>query len=151
MILSHRLKANPERPAIQVIKEYGELPEVPCFAGQLNQVLMNLIANAIDTLDEASQGKNYKEVESTPNQITIRTSIENSHAVVRIQDNGMGMSSEVQQRVFEAFFTTKPEGKGTGLGLPICYQIIHEKHGGQLSLSSTIGQGTEFVIQLPIT
>ncbi|BAU12302.1 serine/threonine kinase with two-component sensor domain protein [Leptolyngbya sp. NIES-3755] len=150
MILSHRLKATPEHPAIQVIKEYGELPEIPCFAGQLNQVFMNLIANAIDALEEANQGKSYSELEAKPNCIMIRTSIENNDAMIRIKDNGSGMPPEVQQRIFEAFFTTKPEGKGTGLGLPICYQIVCEKHGGQLSLVSAIGEGTEFMIQIPI-
>ncbi|MGG6263691.1 trifunctional serine/threonine-protein kinase/ATP-binding protein/sensor histidine kinase [Leptolyngbya sp. AN03gr2] len=148
MILSHRLKATPEHPAIQVIKEYGDLPEVPCFAGQLNQVFMNLIANAIDALEEANRGKSYAALEAKPNCITIRTSVENNSAVVRIKDNGAGMPPEVQQRIFEAFFTTKPEGKGTGLGLPICYQIV-EKHGGQLSLISAIGEGTEFIIKIP--
>ncbi|BAY59668.1 serine/threonine protein kinase with two-component sensor domain (plasmid) [Leptolyngbya boryana NIES-2135] len=150
MILSHRLKATPEHPAIQVIKDYGDLPEVPCFAGQLNQVFMNLIANAIDALEEANRGKSYSELEVNPNCITIQTSIENNDAVIRIKDNGAGMPYEVQQRIFEAFFTTKPEGKGTGLGLPICYQIVREKHGGQLSAVSAIGEGTEFVIQIPI-
>jgi predicted ATPase/signal transduction histidine kinase len=150
MILSHRLKATPEHPAIQVIKEYGDLPEVPCFAGQLNQVFMNLVANAIDALEETNRGKSYSELETKPNCITIRTSIENNDAVIRIKDNGVGMPPEVQQRIFEAFFTTKPEGKGTGLGLPICYQIVREKHGGQLSLLSAIGEGTEFIIQIPI-
>ena len=150
MILSHRLKATPEHPVIQVIKEYDELPEIPCFAGQLNQVFMNLIANAIDALEESNQGKSYSELESAPNRITIRTSIENDSVIVGIKDNGKGMPPEVQQRVFEAFFTTKPEGQGTGLGLPICYQIITEKHQGQLYLASKLGQGTEFVIQIPI-
>lgn len=150
MILSHRLKATPEHPAIQVIKEYGDLPEVPCFAGQLNQVFMNLIANAIDALEETNQGKSYSELETKPNCITIRTSLENNEAVIRIKDNGAGMPPEVQQQIFEAFFTTKPEGKGTGLGLPICCQIVREKHGGQLSLVSAIGGGTEFMIQIPI-
>ncbi|MBW4527937.1 MAG: AAA family ATPase [Phormidium tanganyikae FI6-MK23] len=150
MILSHRLKANPEHPAIQVIKEYGELPEVSCFAGQLNQVFMNLIANAIDALEETNRGKSYAALEAKPNCITIRTSVENNDAVVRIKDNGTGMPPEVQQRIFEAFFTTKPEGKGTGLGLPICYQIVREKHGGQLSLLSVVGEGTEFIIQIPM-
>lgn len=150
MILSHRLKATPEHPAIQVIKEYGDLPEIPCFAGQLNQVFMNLIANAIDALEEANQGKSYAALEAAPNCITIRTSIENNSAIVRIKDNGPGMPLEIQQRIFETFFTTKPEGKGTGLGLSICYQII-EKHKGQLSLKSAIGEGTEFTIQIPMS
>lgn len=150
MILAHRLKATPEHRAIQVIKEYGKLPEVPCFAGQLNQVFMNLIANAIDALEESSRNKKYLKLEAAPHCIIIGTSIENDQAIVRIKDNGTGMSPEVQQRVFDAFFTTKPEGKGTGLGLSICYQIIHKQHGGQLSLSSIPGQGTEFVIRIPL-
>lgn len=150
MILSHRLKGSPDHPPIQVIKEYGDIPEIPCFAGQLNQVFMNLIANAIDALEEQNRGKSYAALEATPNCITIRTSIENDHAIIRIKDNGSGMPLDVQQRIFEAFFTTKPEGKGTGLGLPICYQIVYEKHGGQLSLLSAVGEGTEFIIQIPM-
>jgi predicted ATPase/signal transduction histidine kinase len=151
MILSHRLKSTPEHPAIQVIKKYGELPEVPCFAGQLNQVFMNLIANAIDALGEANQGKSYAELEANPNQITLETCLGDNCAIVRIKDNGPGMPPEIQHRVFDTFFTTKPEGQGTGLGLSICSQIVRNTHGGQLSLSSTVGQGTEFIIQIPLT
>lgn len=150
MILFHRLKATSDRPAIQIVKEYGDLPTVPCFSGQLNQVFMNLIANAVDALEESNQGKEYTEIERSPNRITIRTSMEGGSAIVSIRDNGSGMPPEVQTRLFEAFFTTKPEGKGTGLGLPICRQIVVEKHGGELRCTSEVGQGTEFTIRLPM-
>jgi signal transduction histidine kinase len=117
----------------------------------LNQVFMNLIANAIDALGEANQGKSYVELEANPNQITLETCLEDNCAIVRIKDNGPGMPPEIQHRVFDTFFTTKPEGQGTGLGLSICSQIVRDTHGGQLSLSSTVGQGTEFIIQIPLT
>ncbi|MBD1821515.1 AAA family ATPase [Cyanobacteria bacterium FACHB-DQ100] len=150
MILSHRLKASSDRPAIQIIKQYEPLPEVRCFAAQLNQVFMNLLANAIDALEDSSQGKQYAEIEKAPNTITIATHIEENNAIIRISDNGAGMSPEVQQHLFEAFFTTKPEGKGTGLGLSICYQIVVEKHGGSLTFNSQPDKGTEFKISIPI-
>ncbi len=146
MILSHRLKASPERPAIQIIKEYGDLPMVECFPGQLNQVFMNLTANAIDAFEEFNQGKSYQEIN---NIITIRTTLENDWVTISIADNGMGMSEEVRQKLFKAFFTTKPEGKGTGLGLSISYQIVTEKHGGSLECISSPGNGATFVIKIP--
>ena len=149
-ILAHRLKANSERPAIQVIKHYEQLPEVFCFVAQLNQVFMNLLANAIDALEDSNQGKSYKDLEQAPNVITIATSLEKNNAVIRISDNGAGMPLEVQQRLFEAFFTTKPAGKGTGLGLPICYQIVVEKHSGTLTFTSKPNEGTEFTISIPV-
>jgi predicted ATPase/signal transduction histidine kinase/tRNA A-37 threonylcarbamoyl transferase component Bud32 len=150
MILQHRLKAGPTRPAIQVIKEYGDLPPVACFPGQMNQVFMNLLANAIDALDESNIGKNYLELEKNPNTITIRTEIIEEQAVIRIADNGPGMPEEVRQKLFNPFFTTKPEGKGTGLGLSISYQIVTEKHEGKLECFSSPGNGAEFVITIPI-
>lgn len=150
MILSHRLKASPDRPAIQVIKHYDSLPQVRCFAAQLNQVFMNLLANAIDALESSNQGRRYTEIEQAPNMITIATHLEADNAIIRIADNGAGMSPEVQQRLFEAFFTTKPDGKGTGLGLSICHQIVVDKHGGSLTFTSHPGQGTEFTISIPV-
>jgi len=152
MILRHRLKANQNRPSIQSLKNYGDLPEIPCYPGQLNQVFMNLIANAIDALEEYNMRRSYDEINADPNQITISTEIvENSHhLVIRIQDNGPGMSEEVQRQVFEHLFTTKPPGKGTGLGLSISRQIVEDKHGGKLKCSSQISFGTEFVIEIPL-
>ncbi len=150
LILQHRLKAVGDRPAIQVIKDYGQLPKVTCYASQLNQVFMNLLSNAIDAL----------ETKISPRLITIRTSIQNSKfkihnkipqfLVIRIADNGSGIDKDVQQKIFDPFFTTKPVGSGTGLGLSISYQIVVEKHKGQISCISAPGQGTEFIVEIPL-
>lgn len=151
MILQHRLKQQPERPAIKVLKEYGNIPLVECYSGQMNQVFMNLIANAIDALDEESTGCFYGEIEQNPNIIVISTEmIAGDKVAVRIRDNGPGIPEAVQARLFESFFTTKPEGKGTGLGLAISYQIVTEIHKGQLKCFSSPVQGCEFVIEIPI-
>ncbi len=153
IVLSHRLKAKPERPAIQIIKEYGKIPLVPCFSGQINQVFMNLLANAIDALDESNTGKTYLEIEKNPNQIKITTELINDstpYIQIRIADNGLGMTEQVRQKLFDAFFTTKVEGKGTGLGLSISNQIITEAHNGTLECFSSPGKGAEFVIKLPL-
>ncbi|MBE9184432.1 AAA family ATPase [Microcoleus sp. LEGE 07076] len=157
MILSHRLKASSDRPAIKVIKNYGELPKVECYPGQLNQVFMNLIANAIDALEESNFGKTYKQIESNPNAITISTSVATSSGKltnrlvkILIADNGIGMSKHIKEKLFSPFFTTKAEGKGTGLGLPICHDIVTKKHGGSLECLSLPGRGTEFAIAIPV-
>jgi predicted ATPase/signal transduction histidine kinase/tRNA A-37 threonylcarbamoyl transferase component Bud32 len=150
LILSHRLKAKPERPAIRVVKNYGKLPPVNCYSGQLNQVFMNLIANAIDAMEDGNVGKSLAELEQHPNTITISTSAAYNAVTIRIADNGPGMSEAVRQKLFDAFFTTKPEGKGTGLGLSISYQIITENHDGTLECVSAPGQGAEFVVRLPL-
>ncbi len=140
MILQHRLKSKDSRPAIEIIKQYGAIPEIECYAGQLNQVFMNLLANAIDAVRDVTNPK-----------IFIFTEMLNSTTVVvRIVDNGTGMSEGVKQRLFEPLFTTKPVGKGTGLGLSIAKQIVEEKHGGKLSFESYLGKGTEFYLNLPI-
>ncbi|MEJ6481124.1 ATP-binding protein [Nostoc punctiforme UO1] len=151
-ILKHRLKDNKIRPAIQVIKNYSELPPLPCFPGQLSQVFMNLLANAIDALDESNSGLSFDEINKRPNQIIIHTARnkDENHALIRIQDNGVGMSSDVQQKIFGHLFTTKPVGKGTGLGLSIAYQIIVQKHRGILEVKSVLGKGSEFIINIPI-
>jgi len=149
LILKHRTKANEQRPKIEVIKEYGALPDIECFPGQLNQVFMNILANAIDAFEEANQGKNYQEIEANPNIITLHTSVVGEQAQIRIQDNGCGMKSEVREQIFEQGFTTKGVGKGTGLGMAIARQIVEEKHGGTLSCHSELGKGTEFTIELP--
>jgi predicted ATPase/signal transduction histidine kinase len=150
LILKHRLKANENRPGIQVIAEYGDLPQIQCFPGQLNQVIMNILANAIDALDESNQGRNFEEIRQNPNQITVSTSIENNHAKISITDNGKGMSEAVKSKIFDHLFTTKAVGKGTGLGLAIARQIVEEKHGGTIEVNSILGQGTEFIIRLPV-
>ena len=152
IILKHRLKSNDNRPDIEIVKNYGNLPEVQCFPGQLNQVFMNLLANAIDALEEANQGISYEEIAANPNKITIQTEIlpDGTSIAIRIKDNGSGMPKEVQENIFEHLFTTKEVGKGTGLGLSISRQIVEEKHHGKLSCCSQLGRGTEFLIVLPI-
>jgi len=151
LILKYRLKANDKRPAIEVIQEYGNLPLINCFLGQINQVFMNIIANAIDAIDTISEGKTFAELKVNPHKITINTGVstENNMVLIRIKDNGPGMSETVKSRIFDHLFTTKSASKGTGLGLAIAKQIVEETHGGKLTCNSTIGQGTEFVIELP--
>ncbi len=151
MILQHRIKGKPEEPEIQVSKDYGNVPPVECYAGQLNQVFMNILVNAIDALEESHAKLNYQQIKENPGRIMIRTSVVNSTWVeVAIADNGVGISQEFQQRIFDPFFTTKPVGKGTGMGMSISYQIVTEKHGGKLDCFSTPGKGTEFIIQIPL-
>ncbi|MEH1834974.1 MAG: response regulator [Nostoc sp.] len=152
MILKHRLKASEDRPDIQVIRDYDNLPELECFIGQLNQVFMNLLANAIDALEESNVGRTYIEIEANPNQVLIQTTLteDKNHILIRIKDNGVGMSADVQQKIFDHLFTTKAVGQGTGLGLSIARQIVVEKHGGTLEVNSALGQGSEFIIKLPI-
>ncbi|MEG3860821.1 PAS domain-containing sensor histidine kinase [Microcoleus sp. herbarium12] len=150
VILQHKLKANAVRPAIEIIKQYGNLPKIECYAGQLNQVFMNLLANAIDALEEYNTKRSAKEIYASPNTIGISTSANSDTATIRIADNGMGISEEVIRKLFDPFFTTKPVGKGTGLGLSISYQIIVEKHRGKLQCISAPGVGAEFIIEIPI-
>lgn len=152
LILQHRLKANEKHPKIEVVKEYGTLPLVPCYPGQLNQVFINLIANAIDTLEDSCFGRDLEELKANPRQIIIHTEVDRSRnmAIVRIRDNGLGMSEEVRSKIFDYLFTTKPAEKGTGLGLSISHQIVVEKHGGYLSSFSEQGVGTEFIIEIPL-
>ncbi|MBD2521819.1 ATP-binding protein [Nostoc sp. FACHB-133] len=151
LILQHRLKEKPDRPAIEVIKDYGNLPQVECYPGQLNQVLMNVLVNAMDALDELDIKRTSQQIEENPSQITIRTSLVDSQSIeIAIADNAQGMPESVQSRIFDPFFTTKPVGKGTGMGMAISYQIITEKHGGKLLCFSSLGQGSNFIIQVPI-
>jgi signal transduction histidine kinase len=160
LILQHRLKVRSERPIIEVIKDYGTLPLVECYAGQLNQVFMNILTNAIDALEEAIDNGQWaaeKQASLLPGDdrrsptITIRTALIDTHWVeIAIADNGPGIPQEMQPRIFDPFFTTKPIGKGTGMGMSISYQIVMEKHDGKLNCFSTDGRGAEFVIQIPI-
>jgi len=143
LILQNRLKARYSCPAIELLKEYGNVPAVECCAGQLNQVFMNLLSNAIDALEDSPD---------RIRRITIRTSVnaESSDVIIQIADNGPGMTPEVMAKLFDPFFTTKPLGKGTGLGLSISYQIVVEKHGGILKCESAPGKGTKFWIEIPL-
>ncbi|MEG4226994.1 AAA family ATPase [Microcoleus sp. N9_B2] len=149
LILRHRLKASDTRPAIEVVTNYGKIPAINCFPGQLNQVFMNILANAIDALDESNIGRIFAEIQANYNCIAITTSVENNLVKITITDNGKGMNEEVQAKIFEHLFTTKAVGKGTGLGLAIARQIVVEKHGGSLNVQSILGRGTEFIISLP--
>ena len=183
LILQHRLKGEPAisglscpHPGIQIIKEYGNLPQVECYAGQLNQVFMNIISNAIDALEEAiEQGYFLKNYQPLPEEInhynyesaiitnpvsttsdrlpTIRINTQvtdNKYITIRIADNGLGMTEDIKNQLFDPFFTTKPVGKGTGLGMAISYQIVVEKHKGQIQCFSEPEQGAEFTIDIPI-
>lgn len=175
LILQHRLKETAGHPKILLLKEYGNLPRVQCYAGQLNQVFMNIIGNAIDALEDAMETGNWADGADSPipycpsptlrictevkygDEVLMQPEVAVSgdsirsptHIVIRIADNGPGIPEEVQQRLFDPFFTTKEPGKGTGLGLSISYQIVVEKHGGQLKCHSAPGQGTEFAIEIP--
>ena len=152
LILKYRLKANEHRPAIQVIRQYGDLPPIECFPGQLNQVFMNILANAIDVFDEMAQQSIWAELKDKPQTITIKTTVLKAEKAVKIQiqDNGKGIPEPVKARIFDHLFTTKGVGKGTGLGLAIARQIVVEAHGGSIDVQSEIDQGSEFCIQLPL-
>jgi signal transduction histidine kinase len=157
MLLEHRLESRSGLPTIQIVKEYADLPEIQCYPGQLNQVFMNILSNAIDALEESKvESLNLEDNVQPANLepvipcIQIRTeALDSDWATIRIADNGPGMSEEIQSKLFDPFFTTKSVGKGTGLGLSISYQIIKERHGGSLQCFSELGQGTEFVIKIP--
>ncbi|MBE9106620.1 PAS domain-containing protein [Nostoc cf. edaphicum LEGE 07299] len=183
LLLQNRLKAKPGHPEIQVIRDYGNLPPVVCHAGQMNQVFMNLLTNAIDVLEESfvnshlslvnkteqrtndqqrSLSGGFRRSELLPKetlreqrqmtfpQIHIRSLIQEDNVIIRIADNGPGMTKEIRKRIFDPFFTTKPVGKGTGMGLSISYQIIVQKHGGKIQCISAPGEGAEFVVMIPL-
>jgi len=150
LILQTKLKARGENSEIAVIKEFGNLPAVECYAGKINQVFMNLIGNAIDAIDEFNQVRSPSEIKLNPSSIKIKTEVDSSNVVIRISDNGPGMSEAICKQLFDPFFTTKPVGKGTGLGLSISYQIVVEQHKGKLSCTSAPGLGSEFAIAIPI-
>jgi len=145
-ILQSRLRAEGNRPEIKVIKYYGQLPLVTCYASQLNQVFFNIFDNAIEALDYQSRTRSIriKTELSYPNSTLLQS------IIIRIKDNGIGMSENVRQHIFEPFFTTKPVGKGTGLGLAVSHQIVVDKHQGEISCISALGQGSEFIIKIPI-
>lgn len=172
MILHNRLKDKPDSPGIQVVKAYGELPAVQCYPGQLNQVFMNVLNNAIDALVDYDRHRNLDEIKAHPSRIKIWTTLvvnpdqkpdhhdyeradfaehaPQNWVEIHIADNGPGIPESTQSKLFDPFFTTKPVGKGTGLGLSISYQIVVERHGGILTCHSAPGQGAEFVIQIPV-
>ncbi|MEH2232161.1 MAG: response regulator [Nostoc sp.] len=150
LILRHRLKANEHRPAIEIVTDYGQLPKVFCFPGQINQVFMNILANAIDALDESNSGCCFAENQTNLNRINIGTKVQGDWVKIAIADNGPGMPEGVKTRIFDHLYTTKAVGKGTGLGLAIARQIVEETHGGKLSVNSVMGKGTEFVIAIPV-
>jgi signal transduction histidine kinase len=159
LILQHRLK--PDASNIQVVKDYGNIPSVDCYPGQLNQVFMNLLNNAIDALnsgdEQADKNKGTASTElsfpyhaPTPT-IWIRTELSDRNSVlIHIADNGCGIPEQIKEQIFDPFFTTKPVGEGTGLGLSISYQIVVDKHGGNLHCLSAPGCGTEFVVEIPL-
>ncbi len=151
MILHNRLKSKSEYPAIQIVKEYSILPKIECYAGQLNQVFMNVLSNAIDALDEQNQQRSPAEVAAQPSIITIQTrSSDHETVAIQIADNGPGIPETVQKRLFDPFFTTKAVGKGTGMGMSISHQVITERHKGSLQCFSVPDQGATFVIEIPI-
>ena len=151
MILQSRIKATSDQPEVVISKDYAQLPPVDCYAGQLNQVFMNILSNALDAMEEADQKRTQEENRQHPNTIHISTELINSHQVrIRIKDNGIGIPEKVRQKIFDPFFTTKSVGKGTGMGLAISYQIITDRHEGTLECISQPGQGTEFVIHIPL-
>ncbi|WP_373535540.1 PAS domain S-box protein [Microcoleus sp.] len=151
MILQHRIKAKHNHPEIEVIKDYGKLPLVECYAGQLNQVFMNVLSNALDALEERDLRRSAEEMRQNPSTISIKTEmLEGDRVLIRIADNGVGIADAVGTQLFNPFFTTKPVGKGTGMGLSISYQIVTDRHKGSLKCTSAPGQGAEFAIEIPL-
>lgn len=151
LLLQHRLKSNIEAFSIVVEKDYEDLPLVECYVGLLNQVFMNILNNAIDALERFNTERTLEAVEQAPGKIKIALRrLNDDQVLIEISDNGCGMTTEVKQKIFNPFFTTKAIGKGTGLGLSTSYQIVVEKQQGQLECISTLGQGATFLIKLPI-
>jgi PAS domain S-box-containing protein len=151
LILQHRLKVKPKYSEINVIKCYGDLPLVECYAGQLNQVFLNILTNAIDAIDQDHDQKPSKEIIDNPGCITITTKIKDNHKIIiSIKDNGIGINETNQSRIFDPFYTTKNIGQGTGLGLSVSYEIITVQHQGKIICISEPGLGSEFLIELPV-
>ncbi len=163
LVLQHRCNKTSYRNKIEIIKKYGDVPLITCYASELNQVFMHLLNNAIDALDEQAehlQTKNKLDDFTAANTITIATSTVDYNtsnirdstyraARISITDNGIGISEKVRRFMFDPFFTTKPVGKGRGLGLSICYQIIVQKHLGKIICNAVPGKGAEFIIEIP--
>ena len=145
MLLQNRLKGKNGQPKIVVNLDYGDIPNVKCYAGQLNQVFMNIIVNAIDALEES-----FTKAHALNPEITIQTFKQDDRVTISIMDNGLGIEPDKVSRLFDPFYTTKPVGKGTGMGLSISYKIVVDRHGGTLDFISAIGSGTKFIITLPI-
>ena len=145
LLLQHRLEQTNDRKEIKVTKEYAQLPKVECYPKQLNQVFMNVLGNAIDALEEELEKNNNL----TP-RIKIITETKDDKALIRIADNGIGITEEVRKRLFDPFFTTKVVGKGTGMGLAVSYQIIVDNHKGEIECISDLGKGSEFLILIPL-
>lgn len=150
LILRYYLKAKNDFPGVTVHKHYGQIPPVVCYAGQLNQVLMNLVVNGVDTMESRFYEERARGEDNYVPTLEIATHIVDHHLHIQIKDNGQGMSEAHQQKMFDSFFTTKPKDKGTGLGLAIAQEIIHQKHRGRLRCQSQVGVGTEFTIEIPL-
>jgi two-component system, NtrC family, sensor kinase len=150
MILHHRFKETSDQKGIQLVKNYGQIPLVNCFPGQLNQVFMNIISNSIDALGERDETRSHEAIAANPSKISIQTELLPSGWVsIQISDNGAGIPEAVRHKLFDPFFTTKPVGKGTGLGLSISHQIVVEKHKGRIWCDSIVGEGAKFTIEIP--
>jgi signal transduction histidine kinase len=151
IFLQHRFKNTAHFSDIKILKFYGDLPLVECYSGDLNQVFLNLLNNAIDAIIEDYNFHDLSNMLPKPGVIKITTkNLENERIEIRIADNGIGINPENKQQLFNPFFTTKPVGKGTGLGLSICYQVITEKHGGSLRYVSEVNEGSEFICEIPL-
>jgi len=152
MILQHRLRKQPNRAAIQVMREYNDLPSIPCYPGELNQVFINILSNAIDALEvRMQQDKNFvPKIRICTDFITVQSQPDINKIIIRITDNGVGIEHQIKSRIFDPFFTTKTIGQGTGLGLSVAHTSIVERHQGEIHCKSLLGQGTEFVIELPV-
>ncbi|MEH2077782.1 MAG: response regulator [Nostoc sp.] len=150
LILGHRFKRNAHHPAIQLIKEYGDLPLIECFPGEINQVFMNLISNAIDAIEESHKTKDIDKFYQYHGVIKVKTEVIGEQVILRVADNGSGIENADKIKIFDAFYTTKPVGKGTGLGLSIAYQIVVNNHHGKITYHSKPGEGIEFIVELPI-
>lgn len=151
VMLGHRLHKNLKRPAINIIRDYSNLPMVECYASQMNQVFMNILANSIDAIEEKSINRKSGELDQAPDRIEIQTTLMDQKFVsIRFLDNGIGIDPVIQKKLFDPFFTTKPVGMGTGIGLSISYQIVTKQHRGTIECISSIGKGTEFIIKIPI-